>query len=271
VIKHFEELMESINFLTSGNFPTVINVPKSSECREIAEAFNNMTKKIQELINEKQKLVAYISHELKTPLTKIQLAQELLMKEGKGNQKYIRRTLEETDCLNKLIDELLETSELELACNKFIFEKLDFKEIVKENIEKNSLLFENRSLKINLNLSEKPVFLKTNRKLMEHALNNIFSNIVKYAPANSEVDLTLKAENNKVLFSVRDYGPGVEPENYEKIFEPFYRTGEYKSRKTDSTGLGLSLVKKITEMHGGKVRASSPEDNKSGLVMTLEI
>jgi signal transduction histidine kinase len=271
VLNPFNQLMKSINNISNNNFSTMIHINKKSEYREIAEAFNNMILKIQEIVNDKQKLIAYVSHELKTPLTKIQIAQELLLLEGKGKEKYIKRTIQETENLNKMIDEMLETSEFELSFNKSSLNKVDFKEIVEKNVEKNNILFEKNNLKINMNLSEEPVFLDLNQKLMDHALNNIFSNIVKYAPCDSEVDLVLKEVNHKVVFSVRDYGPGVQPENLEKIFEPFYRTDSSRKKKIGGNGLGLSLVKKITELHGGKVWACSPNDNKSGFVMVMEI
>lgn len=269
VLKPFKELMKSINYISDGNFTKMIEVSEKNEFSEIAENFNNIILKIREMMHHKERMIADVSHELRTPLAKIRLAQELLLKEGKGNLKYINRSIEETENLDKLINDLLDASELELNPDKFKLSKLDFNEILRENIEKNKMLFEQKGLKINTKFSEKPIVVKVERLLIERAFNNIFSNIIKYAPGNSEVDLFLKEENSKALLTVRDYGPGVNEEYLGKIFEPFYRTDESRTRETGGTGLGLAIVKKILELHGGNIWASSANDNKGGLILNL--
>lgn len=270
VLKPFEELMKSVTYISEGNFNRLIKISDQSEFREIAETINKMTVKIKEMINQKERMIADVSHELRTPLAKIRLAQELLLKEGKGNQKYINRSIEESENLDKLINDLLDASELELNPDKFQLSKVDFKDVVNENIDKNQLLFQENNLKVNRYFPEKPIPVKVEKSLIERVFNNIFSNITKYAPPNTEVDLTLKEVKGKVIFTVRDYGPGVSPEHREKIFEPFYRTDESRTRETGGTGLGLAIVKKIVEVHGWTIRASAPTDGKSGLVLTIE-
>jgi signal transduction histidine kinase len=269
VLKPFDELMKSVNYISEGNFTKLIDISKKDEFSEISETLNNMSLKIREMMHQKERMIAAVSHELRTPLAKIRLGLELLLKEDKGNQKYINRSIEETENLDLLINNLLDASELELNTEKFTLEKLDFKELVKENLEKNKLLFDQKGLKINADFPEKPVQVKVERFLIERVFNNIFSNILKYAPDNSQMDLSMKEEDSKVLLTVRDYGPGVKEEHLAKIFEPFYRTDDSRSRETGGTGLGLAIVRKILELHGGKIWAGSASDNKGGLVLSL--
>ncbi len=271
LLKPFKDLIISINNVSSGNFSKGINISDKSEFREIAEAFNNMVLKIRNMLNEKQRLIADVSHELRTPLAKIRLAQELLLKEGKGNQKYIDRSIQESENLDNLINDLLDASELELNTEKYRMESLDFREIINENIEKNMILFHDNNIKIIRIFPERPVVIKVEKLLIERVFNNIFSNITKYAPKNSEVELNIELTSAKAFLNVRDYGAGVEAEHLEKIFEPFYRTDQSRTRDTGGTGLGLAIVKKIIELHGGAVKAGIPSDFKGGLLLTIEL
>jgi signal transduction histidine kinase len=271
VLQPFKELMRSINLISNGNFNNIIPVNQKSEFKEIAEAFNNMTVKIQETVTLKQRLITAVSHELKTPLAKVRIALELLLNEGKGNRKYINRSIVETENLDKLINELLDASELEINPDQYKLIKTDFKEILNENLEKYQPVFDQNGLILNKTFSENPLNVKVDRLLMERVFYNIFTNVIKYAPQNSNIEISLKPKNDMAFLSVTNYGPGVEKKHLEKIFEPFYRPDSSRTRGTGGTGLGLSLVKKITELHGGKVWAASPVNNENGFVMNLEI
>ena len=101
--------------------------------------------------------------------------------------------------------------------------------------------------------------------------DNLFSNLLKYTSAHSQVDLTLQQHAQSVLCTLRDRGIGVSQEELERIFEPFYRSDLSRSRKTGGTGLGLSLVKRIVSVHGGQVWATLPEDQEGGLMIHLAL
>lgn len=267
----FRQLMFSINRVALGDFKTFIAISPKSDFKGIADSFNNMTMKIHDMIQQRDRLVADVSHELRTPLTRIRLALELLDKEDKGKKKYIYKSINEIEQLDKLIDDLLDASKLELNKNDFIFETSDLKKIVEENIEKNNLLFVENSLEINKKFADENINIKVEKQLFERALSNIFSNLAKYAPQNTKVDIKLSTENNKVVLYIRDRGEGVKEDEYAKIFEPFYRADTSRSRKTGGTGLGLSIVKQIINLHDGVISAEKPEDGEGGLAIKIVI
>jgi signal transduction histidine kinase len=271
ILKPFKEMMNSIQRVSQGDFSTTVEVPKSSEFRELAEAFNNMTLKIQEMIFQKQRLIADVSHELRSPLTRMRLGLEILSKDPEGRKKYIQKSITEIEHLDKMIQDLLDISKYELDTKNINLVKSDINELIRETVEKHLLLFEEHRLKIQQDFPNENILVNIDKTLMERALNNIFSNVVKYAPPDTVVEINLVPGKDKILFSIRDHGPGVSEKDREKIFEPFYRVDDSRSRKTGGTGLGLSIVRKIINLHGGRVWAGEPADGQPGLVINIEL
>ncbi|MBC7474099.1 MAG: HAMP domain-containing protein [Candidatus Sericytochromatia bacterium] len=271
IVKPFKELILSINRISQGDFSATIELPKNNEFKELADAFNNMIKKIQEMIAQKQRLIADVSHELRSPLTRMRLGLEILSKDPEGRRKYIDKSIAEIEQLDKLIGDVLNVSKLELQENSFNFEKAYLKDIILESIEKNNLLLDQQKISIKTSFPEQQIKLKIDKALIDRALVNIFSNLVKYVPYSSQIDILIKNESKKVILSIRDRGVGVSTDELEKIFEAFFRTDDSRTRKTGGTGLGLSIVKKIVEIHKGKVWASLPNDNENGLIINIEL
>lgn len=270
IIKPYNKLMKSIQQVSQGDFSALVEVKKQSEFSDLADAFNNMTYKIQEMIQEKQRLIADVSHELRSPLTRMRVGMEILQKDPEGRKKYIDKAILEIDNLNKMIQEILDVSKLELDYNLEL-EKVNFIDFIKSNLEENQILFQENNIKIKTEFQSNEIFVNIDLKLMERVMNNILSNTVKYAPKNSIVTLKVINENKFLTLTIKDQGQGIKPEDYEKIFEPFYRTDESRTRKTGGTGLGLAIVKKIISYHQGKVWVSSPENGESGLVLNIQL
>ncbi|MFN4151402.1 MAG: ATP-binding protein, partial [Candidatus Sericytochromatia bacterium] len=264
----FKELIISINKVSSGDFSTKLEYNEKSDFYFLAKTFNDMTVKIQEALKSKDRLVADVSHELRSPLTKIRLSLEILGKNEKVNHKYIDKAINEIELLDKLIDDIIDSSKLDLDKN-INFEKVNVSNLLKESISKNSLMFEEKQIQTELKSFEKEVFLNINKQMMERVFDNLNSNLIKYAPEKTKADFIIDKVENNVSIKIRDRGKGVNDYEYEKIFEPFYRADESRTRKTGGTGLGLSIVKKIIELHNGKIKAYKPDDSDGGL--TIEI
>lgn len=261
VMKPFKEIITSIKKVSKGDFSTIIEIKNNTEFKELTDSFNIMILTIQKMVTEKQRLIADVSHELRSPLTRMRVGLEILSKDPEGRKKYIEKAILEIDQLNKMIEEILDISKLELD-TKLNLEEVNFIEFVSENIENNSFLFENTKIKIKTDYPKEKILVKIDKNLMNRVLNNIFSNLVKYSALEEKAELKIYKEDNNLIFSLRDYGIGVNKEDLEKIFYPFYRTDNSRSRKTGGTGLGLSIVKKIIESHNGIVWGIIPDDNK---------
>ena len=269
VLQPLKTLLQSINKVSQGNLNYPIEI-KKNDFKELADAFDMMRKKIQEMISQKQQMIADVSHELRSPLTRIRMGLEILGQDPDDKDEYIQQAIIEIEDLDHLIDDLLGISKLELATSKLNMEKTDLKYILEERIEKHKLLFENIKLTLKQSLPDCPAYIQADRSLIERVFNNLFSNLLKYAPSGSVADISLLKKNDTLRLSLRNRGQAIAREDYEKIFEPFYRADRSRSRKTGGTGLGLAITKKIIDSHDGKIWISEPEDNEGGVIFNLE-
>lgn len=270
IIKPFKELSTSMEKVASGDFSHPIDVSKKSEFQGIANAFNHMTERIREMIEEKQRLIADVSHELRSPLARMRVSMELLDKEGKGKKKYIERSILELEELDLLINDILDVSALELNADNYPLEKIELAQLVENNLEIHSLIFAEHQVQVMARYPNEKVFINGRKDLLERALNNLLSNVLKYAPNSAQLDIIVFIHKDKAGIRIRDRGPGIPAEELDQILKPFYRPDVSRTRKTGGTGLGLAIVQKIMQVHKGQIRFELPEDLDGGLVAVLE-
>lgn len=268
LLSPYKKLIKSINSISEGDFNKKL-VIDNNEFKELYEAFNNMSIRINEMIKQKQRLIADVSHELRSPLTRMRMSQEILLNSNiKDKNKYIYETIDEIENLDKTISNLLILSKFELDQSELKIEKVDIKRFILEIIDKNYILFDNHKIKFNFNLIDN-VICNIDLVLFESAFNNIFSNLIRYSPFNSYVDINMTRYKSGIHIEIRDRGIGVKKSELERIFEPFYRTDESRNSETGGTGLGLAILKKIIHAHHGKVFATLPDDQEGGLVINI--
>lgn len=266
VTRPFQQLLLSINQVALGDFQTPIPLPVQREFRLIAEAFNQMTARIQEHMQQKQRLLADVSHELRSPLARMRVSLDLLEREGQASEKYLHKLVREVEQLDTLIDHLLDVSRLELDAG-YQPRRLTFDVWLQEWLDKNKLLIEDQRLHVRWQNEAQGIKARVDEALMERALNNLLSNVLKHAPSGSELLMGLRRQEDMLVLDVLDQGPGVPPEDLEKIFEPFYRSDSSRSRKTGGHGLGLAIVRKIILLHQGRIVAQRPPSG--GFCMTI--
>lgn len=269
ILKPFQELAASIERVADGDFSRPIDIGPKSDFRAIADAFNHMMDKIQAMIEEKQRLIADVSHELRSPLARMRVSLELLDKEGKGKKKYIERSIQELEELDLLISDILDVSALELNADNYPLEKVDLSRMVQENLELHQLIFAEHQLIVQATYPSEKVLINGRKDLLERALNNLLSNVLKYAPDSTQIDVEVFV-NEHAGVRIRDRGPGLPAEELDKILQPFYRPDSSRTRKTGGTGLGLAIVQKIMHLHKGSIRFEWPADGERGLVAILE-
>lgn len=198
--------------------------------------------------------VANVSHELKTPLSSIRGAAEIVydgaVSQKKAREKYLNMIIEESNRLETMVNNILSISELKsdiLRCtevnfSEFVYNMLqDYKSV--NEIEQD----------FNYQLQEK-IMLRLDADKIKRVIINLLDNAVKYSPAAGEIKIILTKTDSAVKFAVRDQGPGVPPEEQKNIWERFYKVNKkgFQSKKRGS-GLGLAIVKDIIKLHGGRV------------------
>jgi two-component system sensor histidine kinase CpxA len=266
ITKPINKLSEASKKVAEGNFSVRIPVKnRKDEVGTLAKDFNKMTLNLERAKDNQEEMLRNISHELRSPLTRLRLSLELARsKSGEGAQKALDRIEKESERLNEMIESLLEISRIKVV-NELKVEELSFKEIMKPVISNSS--FEAESCGIRLIHDIKDYNLSCNKELLTSAVENVIRNSIKYA--KSEVVIKSEISDSCLTLTISDDGTGVSEEHIDNIFTPFYRVQQDRDRKTGGTGLGLAITRAVLQAHNGKAYAENNE--KSGLSVILKI
>lgn len=209
------------------------------------------------LHQQQQNFMMAVTHELKTPIAIAKLNLETLQKhqlEESKRQKLIQMTLEETNRLNTLANNILVSSQLEGGRYSISKEALDFGDLVKSCVQDFRNRFPERPWETSI---EPETDLQGDPLLLQILVNNLLENAVKYSPREKPVYCFVSKGNRHITLVVRDEGPGIPDEEKQKVFEKFYRIGNENTRTAKGTGLGLYLCKKIVQDHSGTIRITN--------------
>ena len=273
LIRPISHLQEAANSVALGNFKIdkslIANGPL--EIRQVGQSFNRMASSIDRLISNQQTLLSSISHELKTPLTRLLLATALVRHEC-GETESVKRIEREIGRMDKMISELLLLSRQKMnsQMERDIFYAntlwTDIINDAKFEAEQRGITF-----LTNIRLPKNELQLNGNFRLLESAVENIVTNALKYTKDKIELHIFIQEEEEEEFLRIRidDNGSGVHPDEFEKIFKPFYRVDETRTRTTGGTGLGLAIVSNVIQEHQGKVWAE--KSPLGGLAVTIRL
>lgn len=221
-------------------------------------------RKETELTNQQKNFILSVSHELKTPIaaTKLQLQTLLKHELDRDKQKQLLiNALTETERLHKLVDNVLLANQIENNNLSIHTENNDLSELLATTIKR---YFQSYLEKDQLQLHiEKNIFHPVDKDLFPSMIINLIENAVKYSFDQINIQVSLKAVNNKPLIEITDSGCGVSDTEKEKVFEKFFRSGNEDTRKTKGTGIGLYIVKRICDLHQAKIKVLNNQPNGS--------
>jgi signal transduction histidine kinase len=270
------KLREAAKRLASGDL-TVRVAPavgaRRDEIGELARDFDIMAERVEALLAAQQQLLGNISHELRSPLSRIGVALELAERHSTPEAgKYLGRIELETERLNELIGRVLAFTRLENGLGDVKKEPFDLAEVIREVAADAEFEAQGTGKTVRVAQSETCV-VSGIRDLVRSAIENIARNAIRYTAEGTEVVIALCRSREGAVpaakITVRDYGPGVPEDDLDKIFRPFYRIGEGRERETGGTGLGLAITERAILLHGGSVRAiTAPE---GGLIVVILI
>lgn len=239
---------------------------RNDEIGELSRGFNLMATKIGDLLQNQQRLLRDVSHELRSPLTRAQLAIALEQRQGGGAQ--LPRLQQELERVDQLLGELLTFSRLDAGQVQLQRLEVDLYELIEEIIAVNQLEADQKQLQISLTGSN-PCLLQLEPKLLARAIENILRNAIKYSPTAGKIQFELSQSNTATQVSISDQGPGIPVESLQQIFEPFYRVSDSRNSQTGGTGLGLAIAAQVVRQHGGRINASLP--SKGGLCIQMSL
>ena len=249
-IRPIVNLSQAAERFGKGQFDTDFKVSGALEIRQASYEFERMKRRILKHISQRTAMLSGISHDLKTPLTRLKLQIELLNKNQKLNS-----LKEEITEMEKMINEYLD-----FASNQYSqpLEKFDIIELIQNLIGK--------SFKKNIKIkSPKNLIFSGRKNLIRRCIANIINNSQKYS---ENISITCKKIKKTIQINIDDDGPGIADEHKERVFRPFYRVDKSRSLKDNSVGLGLSIVEDIVNSHGGTVKLLNNPKGK-GLRVSL--
>ncbi|MEI8643655.1 two-component system sensor histidine kinase EnvZ [Pseudoalteromonas sp. Hal040] len=238
-----------------GDFSTKLEEQGSTEVIEVTRAFNQMSRGIAALENDRRLLMAGVSHDLRTPLTRIRLATEMMS----DDEDYLREgIIHDIEDMNAIIDQFIEylrhhkREELELE---------DLNVIVSEVVEAEQKHNRTITFKENPSLGEVPV----STVAIKRVVTNMIENAIRYSDGDIEVETRVSSNKKFAMVVVNDHGPGIPESELETVFEPF-KQGD-AARGSEGSGLGLAIIKRIVDMHGGRVQLlNRPEGGLSAQI-----
>jgi two-component system, OmpR family, sensor kinase len=225
------------------------------EVGRLVLAFNKTLERLEKLFGSQQRFLADVSHELRTPLTVIKGNIGIIRKFGVDEESLLGID-SEVDRLTRMVGDLLLLNQAESGSLSLDFVKVDLGSVLVEVMQQMVVLARGK-VKLEL-VSIDQAIINGDRDRIKQVFLNLISNAITYTPKKGLVEVKLQKENGQAVFSVKDSGPGISPDDLPHIFERFYR-GD-KSRQHTATsgfGLGLSIAKWITEKHGGKIEVES--------------
>ncbi|MCB4756620.1 MAG: response regulator [Elusimicrobia bacterium] len=231
--------------------------------------------RLEEIDKLKSEFVSNVSHELRTPLFSLGAALELLLQDKS-------RSMDETSIklcnviwgnferLRRLVSNILNFSRLENGTLRLNYQDVDLSTLVNRIFTELSPLFLQRKIRFDVVTNPAPfVTMTTDPEQIQHVLINLLGNAIKFTPEGGKVGVRLDEEGDRIRICVWDTGSGIDSKNQERIFDRFYQVDGSMTREAGGTGIGLSIVKAVVDMHGGKVWVESELDKGSRFYISL--
>ncbi len=214
----------------------------------------NTFKKEARLAEQQNNFLLSVTHELKSPIASTKLQLETLLRHDLEKQKQkelLSNAISDTERLNQLVENILLASKIENSVFELHKENINLSSYLEDNMKQTLQAFRPKQ-KVMLDI-QPDVFFSIDKTSFPSIILNLFENAVKYSSDNSLIKIILKEQGNGVVLSITDEGAGIPEEERQNIFKKFYRVGNEEIRKTKGTGLGLYIVKYLTEKHGGNI------------------
>ncbi len=246
-----------------GHLQHQVPVSSSDELGELSTSFNEMSKQVREMIQSRDRLLLDVSHELRSPLTRMKVAAEFI--EHASTKEKIQQEVYE---LETMVTELLESERLKSQAGSITFTEIDLVLLVQDVIKTSTV----PGPGVQLTSSPESLHLPIDYQRVRMAFRNILENALKFSRSEfGPITVRIQETTNSASISIQDFGPGIPLEDQTRIFEPFYRVDPSRTRDTGGYGLGLSLVQKIMAAHGGNVRVTSEVGKGSTFILDFPL
>ena len=272
VLKPVQALNIAMKNIRDGNLEYTLSTNEKGEILQLYQSYEDMRLRLKETTDEtmekdrqSRELISNISHDLRTPITSIKGYAEGLL-DGVANtpekqEKYIRTIYNKANDMNNLINELTLYSKIDNDKIPYNFHRINVSDYFRDCVDEIGMDMDSRNIQLNYsNLVAPSTVIIADPEQFKRVINNIVSNSVKYMDkAHGRIDIRILDEQDSIRIEIEDNGKGISSRDLPNIFNRFYRTDSSRNSAQGGSGIGLSIVKKIVEDHGGYVWATSRE------------
>jgi signal transduction histidine kinase len=261
-------LVQAARQIAQGHLTTRINDPGRDEMAALALSFNEMAAQLQsteqkqrELDNLRRELIAWVSHDLRTPLTSIRAILEALadgmVDDPETVQRYLKTAQRDIRSLSGLIDDLFEMAQMDAGGLQLERSSGSITDLISDTIERFSTIAKLQGIMLNGSVDDNVDPVNIDIQRMNRVLGNLTSNALRHTPSGGYIHICASRDSRGVIVEVEDNGEGIQPEDQAHVFERFYRGEKSRNRATGGSGLGLAIARGVVEAHGGTISMES--------------
>src|SRR6266576_476293 len=272
IARPIRQLDQAIRRLGAGEFEGDIRVGGPADLKYLGSRLDWLRQRLIELEQQKRLFLRHVSHELKPPLTALREGSELLVEGTAGplspGQREIVEILRQKSVqLQQLIEGLLNYHRAQESVGRLEVKAVRFDRVVEEVLDDHRLAIQARGIRADLRLD--PVILQADEEKLRAVAANLVSNAVKYSPDEGMISLALRREGAEIVFDVRDAGPGLTPEDRDRIFDWFYQGEDIHHGRVRGSGLGLAIAREFVVAHDGRIEVVSDREGGAHFRVTL--
>ena len=262
VMRPISRLQQSAGKIAAGELSHRNTISGNDEIADLSQSFNHMAGQIEKMIQSTREVSGRLSHELRSPMSRLNLKKDLLLLELKkiDSNGKARRLAEdmskEIQQMNVLIDQMLDFARLDAAIVGAPKRAVDFKDILTDIIEAHTVDIQHKKIDMTTQMTSKDVSILSSEQDLISLIQNLLSNAIKFTPEKGEIDIRLTHGKQGAVFRIANTCNPMGETSLKKIFEPFYRNGE---NSQPGNGLGLAIVEKIVQNLGGSISATAWE------------
>lgn len=265
ITRSIREMTEATERIAEGKFDAHINDRRSDELGRLGGAVNRMARRLEGFVTGQKRFLGDIAHELCSPLARMQMALGVLeQKTAEKDHAYLEDVREEVEQMSEMVAELLSFSKASLEAKKVNLEPVTLREIVDRVVERERS--DGVAIETEVDVATKVL---ADERLLSRSLGNLVRNAVIYAGGAGPITVSARRNGESVDVVVTDCGPGIPDDALQKIFDPFFRPEEARTRDTGGVGLGLAIVKTCVEACRGTVTCRNREP--SGLEVRMRL
>ena len=270
LVSPLQRLTKSVKRVGEGHLDEHVPITTKDEVGQLAIAFNNMTDNLKNQQQLRKQFTADIAHELRTPLTSIRSYIEAFQ-DGvlPANEENFHIINDEIERLVSLASDLKDLNVAEIGGLKPNFTPVYLGDLLDKTISNLYSLIREKEILVDWEKPKFPIVIQGDEHLLTRLFYNLVHNAYKYSESNTQISIRIEDRSSEVLVHVRDSGIGIAEDEIPYVFERFYRAEKSRARETGGTGIGLALVKQITQLHKGKIKVESKLGHGSLFTVSL--